>query len=74
MFKVRPQDNVVLESCHGCFQTHYGWVKNADAPVMRQYVCLRLTYYAARNTLHDMILCFKWNGSNAEVVEIVDYH
>ena len=20
MFKVRPQDNVVLESCHGCFQ------------------------------------------------------
>jgi hypothetical protein len=20
MFKVRPKDNVVLESCHGCFQ------------------------------------------------------
>ena len=113
--------------------------------VMRQYVCLRLTYYASRNILRDMIssfrdkdtrelyetgasrrfnaitrialrkldmiaaatqvetlrvppgnhleslngdrqgqwsiringqwrICFKWNGSNAEGVEIVDYH
>jgi hypothetical protein len=33
MFKVRPQDNVVFESCLGCFQSQNAWVKNADAPV-----------------------------------------
>ena len=36
MFKVRPQDHVVLESCHGCFQNTIRMGENADAPSARE--------------------------------------
>ncbi len=47
MFKVRPQDHVVLESCLGCFQIPLRFGENGDAPIWPLHAVSRFGIMAA---------------------------